>query len=96
MRSERTLYWEHETHAAIRKGDWKLVTTKATDTNAWELYNFSDVRTETGNLADQYPDRVEQLRSEWTAWAKQANVLPWPKDRMAKPVNRQKNVGAKQ
>ena len=96
VRSERTLYWEHETHAAIRKGDWKLVTTKATDTNAWELYNFSDVRTETGNLADQHPDRVEQLRSEWTIWAKQANVLPWPKDRMPKPVNRQKNVGAKQ
>jgi hypothetical protein len=28
---ERTLFWEHESHSAIRKGDWKLVTENGAD-----------------------------------------------------------------
>jgi arylsulfatase len=90
VHSERTLFWEHETHAAIRKGDWKLVTENGSDAKAWELYDFSNVRTETVDLAAADPDRVEQMKSQWTAWATQANVLPWPKDRkkQQRPQNR--------
>ncbi|WP_144059078.1 hypothetical protein [Rhodopirellula sp. SWK7] len=75
------MFWEHETHAAVRKGDWKLVTLDATDDAAWELYDLSDVRTETQNVAHQHPELVVELKTEWNAWAKQANVLPWPKER---------------
>jgi arylsulfatase len=77
----RTLFWEHEAHAAIRKGDWKLVTLNGADPAAWELYDVGTTRTETRNVAKEYPDRVNEMRAEWTAWATQANVLPWPKDR---------------
>lgn len=80
-RDSRTIFWEHETHAAVRKGDWKLVTLNATDDTAWVLYDLSDVRTETQDVAQQHPNRVNKLKTEWTAWAKKANVLPWPKDR---------------
>ncbi len=86
---ERTLFWEYETHDAIRKGDWKLVTLNAADESAWELYEVSRTRTETENLAVEHPDRTRQLRVEWTTWAKQANVLPWPKGRLStKPQSR--------
>ena len=80
----RTLFWEHETHAAIRQGNWKLVTLNATNLDAWELYDLTKVRTETNDLAKQAPQRVRQLREQWTQWAEQANVLPWPKQRQKK------------
>ncbi|MEM6691251.1 MAG: sulfatase-like hydrolase/transferase, partial [Planctomycetota bacterium] len=80
-RRSRSIYWEHETHAAIRDGDWKLVTLDATKADAWELYDLSQVRTETQDLAEQHPERVDQMKQQWIAWANEANVLPWPKDR---------------
>lgn len=79
--AERTLFWEHETHSAIRKGDWKLVSLNGADSASWELYDMGAVRTETTNVADKHPDRVKQMRTEWTDWATQANVLPWPAKR---------------
>ena len=84
VKSDRTLFWEHETHAAIRKGDWKLVTLNGTKADAWELYKLEQVRTETDDLAQQKPAMVKQLAEEWTQWARRANVLPWPKDRNKK------------
>jgi arylsulfatase len=78
---QRTLFWEHETHAAIRQGNWKLVTLNGTDETAWELYDLSVGRTETENVAGKYPEHVQSLQTQWQQWATQANVLPWPKDR---------------
>lgn len=77
----RTLFWEHEKHAAIRAGDWKLVTLNAAEDAAWELYDMSSTRTETANVAADHPERVVELKRRWTQWAQQANVLPWPENR---------------
>ncbi len=81
---DRTLFWEHESHAAIRDGRWKLVTLNATKPDSWELYDLSTVRTETNDVASRMPDKVAELKAKWTNWATAANVLPWPKDRQAK------------
>ena len=58
------LFWEHESHRAVRAGDWKLVS-KSLE-GPWELYDLS--RT--------HPERVEQLVEMWLEWAERANVLP--------------------
>ena len=80
---ERVLFWEHETHSAIRVGDWKLVTLNGVDESAWELYDMSSVRTETDDVADENPKQVAEMKKKWMDWAAQADVLPWPSDRVA-------------
>jgi arylsulfatase len=67
------LFFEHVRGRAIRMGDWKLVAFSGTS-NKWELYNLAKDQTETQDLADQYPDRVETMKAEWYAWARRVGA----------------------
>lgn len=77
----RTLYWQHETQAAIREGKWKLVSANDRDDSAWELYDLSSDRSETDNLRSRHPEIASRLKDKWEIWAKNANVLPFPETR---------------
>ena len=84
----RTLYWQHENHAAVRQGNWKLVTTNDRDENAWELYDLSEDRSESKDVIGQHFDVAERLKKKWRHWAKQVNALPFPENRgKSKGVN---------
>jgi arylsulfatase len=69
------IYWEHEGNRAIRMGDWKLV---GKHEGPWELYDISRDRIESHDLAREMPDRVRAMAAKYDAWAKRANVAPWP------------------
>ncbi len=69
------IYWEHEGNRAVRAGDWKLV---AKHGGAWELYDISKDRTESKDLAATEAERVKAMAAKYDAWAKRANVEPWP------------------
>jgi arylsulfatase len=69
------LFWEHEGNRAVRAGDWKLVAKGPGAT--WELYDMKADRTELHDLAARHPEKVQELRAKWEAWAKRTNVLPW-------------------
>lgn len=86
------IYWEHEGNRAIRMGDWKLVSKpyrkpRALDLveklplDEWELYNLGADRTETNDLADQFPEKVVEMSDKWMVWAKRALVIPKPTPR---------------
>jgi len=75
------IFWEHEGHTAVRQDKWKLVSKDGKDATAWELYDLDADRTETTDLAAKRPERVAKMKALWTAWAREANVLPWPKQR---------------
>jgi len=79
--SARTLYWQHENHAAVRQGDWKLVTVNDRDETAWELYNLADDRSESADLSEKHPDIVKRLKGRWLRWAGQVNAVPFPEKR---------------
>ncbi|MDO8941796.1 MAG: hypothetical protein Q7U75_01360, partial [Desulfobacterales bacterium] len=49
---------------AIRVGDWKLV---REGDEPWELYNLAIDRSETLNLAESFPEKVEKLAARWDA-----------------------------
>ncbi|MEX1116647.1 MAG: hypothetical protein WEB53_15485 [Akkermansiaceae bacterium] len=42
------------------------------------LYQFAKDRAETTNLAAEHPEHVMELSIAYEAWAKRAQVLPWP------------------
>jgi arylsulfatase A-like enzyme len=52
--------------SAIRAGSWKLL--EYFEDDRAELYNLASDLGETTNLAEQYPERAEQLRERLHAW----------------------------
>ncbi len=78
------IFWEHEGHGAIRKGDWKLVSDNPEDETMWELYNLKTDRTETNNLFSSYPDMFGELKALWEKTAYETKVWPKPAKESAK------------
>jgi arylsulfatase len=73
---DRVLMWEHYGKAAIRDGKWKLV--RVGMNKSWELYDMEKDRSEVNNLAEQMPDKVEQLSAKWQSEAERTLILPRP------------------
>ena len=67
------IYWAHGQGSAIRQGDWKLVRTKGT---GWELYNVYEDGTELNDLAKEMPERVTELEALHKAWSKRTGLSP--------------------
>ncbi|HBL47415.1 MAG TPA: arylsulfatase, partial [Planctomycetaceae bacterium] len=70
--SHDSLFWELRNNQAVRQGKWKLVADRKI--NRWELYDLEQDRTETNNLAEQYPERVAQMKADWQQWAEKTGV----------------------
>jgi arylsulfatase len=66
-----TLYWGAINGKAIRQGTWKLV--RALN-NPWELYDMDADRTELNNLAEQHPEKVQEMEKTWEAWRDTVNL----------------------
>ena len=56
--------FNHSGTHAIVKGDYKIV---REGRGPWALYNLADNRTETSDLAGQYPELVEEMAAIWDA-----------------------------
>ncbi len=68
------IFWEHEANRALRIGKWKLVA-KGED-GPWELYNMEKDRTETNDLAEEFPERVKEMAERWDSVARVTDVYP--------------------
>ena len=69
---ERDLFWEHYGRKAVRRGDWKAV---SSDRKTWHLYNLKDDPTELNDLSSKEPEKTIQLKELWQTWAKRCDVL---------------------
>jgi arylsulfatase len=72
---DEPIFFEHEGNRAVRAGKWKLVLKHR---GPWELYDMESDRTERQNLIDEEPELARNLIAKWEAWAKRADVGPWP------------------
>ena len=66
------LWWEFFGNRAVREGEWKLCWDK--NARKWELYDLVNDRTETKDLADRFPLRVDRMSQSWLAWAERTGV----------------------
>lgn len=66
------LWWYHDEHKALRKGDWKLVSSKG---EPWQLYHLGRDRTEMRNLSESMPEKVQELAKRWDQRAAEFKVL---------------------
>ncbi|SEI44926.1 arylsulfatase [Dyadobacter koreensis] len=73
---DRVLFNEHFGARYARKGNWKLVSLASDST--WHLYDLAADKSETTDLAAQYPEKVKQLSESWHLWAKTHQVFPKP------------------
>ena len=70
----RSLFWHYPVYhhdvpkSVIRKGDWKLIENLVDYT--YELYNLGKDISETKNLAESNPKKLEELKVELKAWQK--------------------------
>ncbi|TVY11099.1 arylsulfatase [Paenibacillus cremeus] len=87
------IFWEHEGNRAVRQGPWKLISRCRMDwqfTEAWgfrgdrtpheekwELYNIEEDRVELHDLAEQYPERVQEMAKQHDQWVKHVGAIPW-------------------
>ncbi len=73
------LFWHHSGNRALREGDWKIVSA-ADHGDAWELYDLSQDRAESADLAAKEPERVKRMAARWEAleatYVSQAGVKP--------------------
>jgi len=71
--AHESIWWLHEGNRALRAGDWKIVA--AGKESPWELYDLSSDRSESKNLANQMPDKVQQMAETWTKQLEEFSTL---------------------
>jgi len=73
-------YYELAANRAFIEDGWKIVTyvprNQPYNSMPWELYNLNEDFSEAHNLADQYPEKVQELEAKWWAAAERYDVLP--------------------
>jgi len=94
-------YYELFGNRAIYKDGWKAVTihgnrmpwiTNAVapfENDVWELYNINEDFSEAVNLAEQYPEKLEELKARWEELAWENNVFPLYDDMIMRLANQQ-------
>jgi len=60
------IFWEWSDGQAAYFNSWKIV--KEGRENSWDLYNLENDPTETNNLAEKYPGKVEELEYLFEEW----------------------------
>jgi arylsulfatase len=81
-------YYELFGNRAIYKDGWKAVTIHANrmpwdlnrtapfENDVWELYHIDEDFSESVNVADKYPEKLEELKKRWEELAWENNVFP--------------------
>ncbi|QIO09349.1 arylsulfatase [Acinetobacter lanii] len=68
--------WELFGQKALRKGDWKALFIPAPNgPNQWQLYNLKQDTGETQDLAETYPEKLQELLADWQVYVRENGVI---------------------
>lgn len=62
----KPIYWQWAKGSAMLDGTWKIV--KHGMDKPWDLYNLEEDPTETHNLADNFPEKVQNMSEKYQKW----------------------------
>lgn len=97
-------YYELFGNRAIYKDGWKAVTihgnrmpwylnkTAPFEEDVWELYHIDEDFSEAVNVADEYPEKLEELKNRWEELAWQNNVYPLYDDMVQRIAKQQSSL----
>jgi arylsulfatase len=97
-------YYELFGNRAIYKDGWKAVTIHANrmpwnlnkvlpfEDDVWELYHIDEDFSESFNVADEYPEKLEELKARWEELALENNVFPLYDDMIQRIVKQQNRL----
>lgn len=72
------LYFRRAVAAGLRDGSWKLIRVEKKDKSyRYLIFDLSSDIGETKNLAEQHPERVEQLAAKLAAWEEDLQPPDW-------------------
>lgn len=79
LKRDAPLCFEHHGNLAMRDGRWKIVSAFRRDQpTKWELYDMEADRTELNDLAAKMPMKLNEMTTQWQAWADRVGVQKWP------------------
>jgi arylsulfatase A-like enzyme len=62
------LFWRQGGRAALRNSAWKIVSpNRKSNVRNWELYNIDSDIGESRDLAEEYPQKLDELKKQWEA-----------------------------
>ena len=76
MFGNRAIYHNGWFARAIHRAPWQTSGMRPLDTDVWELYNVNEDFSLTNNLAEEYPEKLEEMESLFMWQAEIYHVLP--------------------
>jgi arylsulfatase A-like enzyme len=76
MIGNRAIYHEGWFAGTIHKAPWEAAPRRPLTEDIWELYNVTEDFSQANNLAEQFPEKLEELKKKFMEEAVKYNVLP--------------------
>jgi arylsulfatase len=76
MLGNRAIYHDGWFAGTIHKAPWELQPRRPLGEDIWELYNVNEDFSQANNLAEQNPEKLEELKKKFLEEAVKYNVLP--------------------
>ena len=76
MFGNRALYYNGWFARTIHRAPWEMTDFPPLETDVWDLYNVREDFSLTNNLADQYPEKLKEMKSLFMWQAQKYHALP--------------------